>query len=119
MVPLPRERVETVLRLIAEQLLEHAFILLDPEGRIVWWSPGAQHIFGHEAADVVGKRSDVLFTPPDVADGMPEYEIKVADTGVPGEDDRWMLRRDGSRFWATGILMTVRDETGNRVGYGK
>ena len=38
----------------AHQTREHAIVLVDPEGRISWWSPGAEEIFG-----IVGGRGEV------------------------------------------------------------
>ena len=49
------------LRALAEQSLEHAIILADPDGRIVWWSPGAARAFGYQSAEMAGlTRGDLL-----------------------------------------------------------
>lgn len=110
---------QTLLWMFAQQSCEHAIILLDREGRIVWWSAGAQEIFGHGPADIIGELSARLFTPDDVDKGMDRLEIEVADIDNTAEDDRWMLRADGSRFWASGILLAIRDEAGGVIGYAK
>ena len=107
------------LRLLAEQTREHAFVLADTSASIVWWNPGAAQMFGYSAADIVGRPLDVLFTPEERASGLEEHEREIADANDEAEDDRWMQRSDGSRFWATGILMALRDTDGALVGYGK
>jgi two-component system CheB/CheR fusion protein len=34
-------------------------------------------------------------------------------------NDRWLLRSDGSRFWASGSTTALRDDEGNVIGFGK
>jgi two-component system CheB/CheR fusion protein len=110
---------EALLALLAQQSLEHAIVLLDTVGRVTWWSDGAQRIFGYAPGEILGQRASILFTPEDREAGLDRIELATADTGTPAEDDRWQLRRDGSRFWASGILVALRDAAGTRVGYGK
>ena len=111
--------VDHLLRLLAEQTVEHAILLLDTEGRIRWWSPGAEHIFDIPSGEAVGQHSSRIFTPEQVAEGVPEHEMSVARTKIAAEDDRWLARADGSRFWATGVLNPLYDEDGRLVGFGK
>ena len=49
----------------------------------------------------------------------PGQEQRRADERGRAEDERWHLRKDGSRFWGSGILTAVRDEAGRVVGYFK
>ena len=107
------------LDLLAQQSKEHAFILLDADARVLWWSPGAEHIFDRSSSDMLGQPLASLFTPEDVEKGIPDQEIKLALNFGKAEDDRWQIRRDGSRFWATGVLIPVRDEQENLLGFGK
>ena len=119
MEALPTPQVETLLRLVAEQALDHAFMLIDRGGRVIWWSKGAENIFGHTAEQIVGRPAAVLFAPDDKASGIPDYEVEVAVRDGPSEDDRWMVRRDGSLFWANGIMVALRDEKGETLAFGK
>jgi two-component system CheB/CheR fusion protein len=68
---------------------------------------------------MVGQSLGVLFTPEDRERGIPDQEIQLAVNFGKAEDDRWQLRRDGSRFWATGILLALRDRNQNLLGFGK
>lgn len=111
--------IERLLRLFVEQTKEHAVMLLDPEARIIWWSRGAEHIFGMKGSEAIGQNVAVLFTPEDLARGLPEHEIAVARADGAAEDDRWQLRADGIRFWATGVTISLRDESRNLLGFGK
>ena len=110
---------DELLRLFVDQVCENALILLDAEGRITGWFPGAQRTFGYSAVEVLGQHVSILFTPENIEAGMVEYEQEVAKTDAEAEDDRWMLRKDGGRFWATGVLTPIRDGSGKLVGFGK
>jgi PAS domain S-box-containing protein len=110
---------ERLLRLLAEQSQEHAILFLDLAGRVTWWSPGAERIFGIPASDILGQSASRLFTEEEAAQGAPEHEIAVARAGSAAEDDRWLVRADGSRFWAIGVLIPLHDEGGELIGFGK
>lgn len=110
---------ERLLRLLPEQTTEHAFLLLDPEGRIQWWSAGAEHIFGAPPDGAAGRPLAVLFPAEDVERGLPDLELAVARARGVCENDRWLVRSDGSRFWAVGATTALRDEHGDLLGFGK
>ena len=112
-------RINQLLSLLAQQSKEHAFVLLDANARVLWWSPGAGYIFDRSSNEMVGQSLGILFTPEDKDRGIPDQEILLAVNFGKAEDDRWQLRRDGSRFWATGILIALRDQNQNLVGFGK
>jgi PAS domain S-box-containing protein len=112
-------RINQLLSLLAQQSKEHAFVLLDANARVLWWSPGAGYIFDRSSNEMVGQSLEILFTPEDKDRGIPDQEIQLAVNFGKAEDDRWQLRRDGSRFWATGILIALRDQNQNLVGFGK
>jgi PAS domain S-box-containing protein len=111
--------VDRLLRLLAEQTREQAIILIDTDGRVAWWGRGAQHIFGYAREAIVGQHISRLFTPEDVRRGMPDYELEVARRDTVAEDDVWMMRADGSRFWAAGAVTAIRGDEGELLGYGK
>jgi PAS domain S-box-containing protein len=113
------ENVERLLRMFAQQSLEHAITLLDPGARIAWWSPGAEHIFGYPADEIVGQPGARLFPPEDNEKGLSEHETAVAIDHGSAEDDRWMQRQDGSRFWASGVLVALHDADGSLLGFAK
>jgi PAS domain S-box-containing protein len=112
-------RIDQLLSLLVQQSKEHAFVLLDAKARVLWWSPGAGYIFDRSSSEMVGEPLGILFTPEDRDRGIPDQEIQLAVNFGKAEDDRWQMRRDGSRFWATGILIALRDQDQNLVGFGK
>lgn len=111
--------LDRLLRLLAEQSQEHAIMFLDLDGRITWWSPGAERIFGIPAGEIVGQHTSRFFTEEENAQGVAEHEIAVARTGTAAEDDRWLVRADGFRFWAIGVLLPLCDESGELIGFAK
>jgi two-component system CheB/CheR fusion protein len=118
-VPIPGEIDTALLELMLVQSTNDAVILLDADGVIRSWMMGSRRIFGHSAEDVVGQRMDCLFTPEDRAAGIPRTELEQAKKSGCGEDDRWMLRRDGVRFWAAGFVQRLCDTEGRVVGFSK
>jgi PAS domain S-box-containing protein len=111
--------IEALLRLLLSQAEEHAIIFLDTKGCIVGWLAGAESVFGYTADEIVNTPFSALFTPEDLEKGVPQFELDVANANCPAEDDRWMLRKDGLRFWATGVLTPLRSADASLVGYAK
>ena len=102
-----------------EQACDHALLFFDAQESIVWASAGAANILGVPAAELIGRNSCELFVPEDVELGIPAHEFTIARSRGHSEDDRWMQRLDGSRFWATGLAYALRDKDGNLFGYSK
>jgi two-component system CheB/CheR fusion protein len=111
--------IDRYLRLRAEQTSEHAEFVMDPAGTILWCNATAAHIFGYSRDALVGQPSHILFTPEDVEQHVPDFELEVARKSTDIDNDRWMMRADGSRFWATGSTTALRDGDGAHVGFGK
>jgi PAS domain S-box-containing protein len=117
-----KDREEQIEKLLRRHLLtaaETVMILLDLDGRILGWLGAAQTVFGHTPAEAHGRRHAMLFTPEDQALGEAIKELQIARKGVPAEDDRWLERKDGSRFWATGVLEPIYDEDEQLIGFAK
>ena len=107
------------LHLIIESAKDYAIFTLDLQGNITSWNAGAQRILGHEEAEIVGQSGRITFTPEDVALGEAERELYIALTQGRKENERWHVRRDGSRFWGSGIVMPLNDEDGEVRGFVK
>ena len=117
----PREspRVDDLLRLTLEQATEHALILMDLEGTMLAWRMGAERTFGYRAQEVQGKQLEMLFTPEDNAKGIAALERETALKHGVGENDRWMVRKDGVRIFVTGVTTRLCDPSGAPVGFSK
>ncbi|MBW8889904.1 MAG: PAS domain S-box protein [Fibrobacteres bacterium] len=113
------KRVEEDSRLVYENIVDYAIFMLDPDGKISSWNPGAARVLGYPEEEILGRDVRILFTPEDLAAGESEKEIKSALDAGRAEDERWHVRKDGSRFWASGILTRVLDHDGKLRGYIK
>lgn len=98
---------------------DHAFICMDTRGIITAWLGAAEEILGYSAEEAIGHNLAAIFTQEDQARGFDQYELAVASLDSRSEDDRWHVRKDGSRIWATGTVCAVRDDGGKLVGFVK
>ena len=110
---------EQRFRLFVESVHDYALFQTDREGNILTWNKGAERLLGWTEEEAVGKTSSLVFTPEDVANGAPECELETARNRGRAEDERWHVRKDGSRFFASGILTQVCDENGDLIGFAK
>lgn len=110
---------EQRFRLVVESMHDYALFQIDRNGSIVTWNTGAERLLGWKEAEIVGKNSATLFTPEDVEKGEPQRELETARTTGRSEDERWHQRKDGSRFFASGVLTQVCDEAGVLLGFAK
>lgn len=110
---------EERFRLVVENAHEFAIFMLDVEGRIVSWNPGAQRILGYTEEEAVGETVAIIFTAEDREAGAPAAEMEKAARDGQAPDLRWHLRKDGSRFWAEGVVVALRDGADNLRGFAK
>ncbi len=110
---------EERLRLLVENATEFAIFSTDLERRVTIWNSGAQRLLGFGEQEVLGRLVDVIFTGEDRAAGAPEREMQAALAEGRAADDRFHQRKDGSRFWASGAMMLMRDAQGQAVGFVK
>ncbi|NML17441.1 PAS domain-containing sensor histidine kinase [Azohydromonas caseinilytica] len=101
------------------QNADHAVIVIGLDGRIQQWLGACERLFGYSAAQAVGQPGAVLFTEEDRQRGLPELELQEALHSPRSEDDRWHVRRDGSRVYVIGSAVAVRDEHGQPMGFVK
>src|ERR1044072_5358303 len=95
-------RIEDIYRKAIEDIRDYAIFMVNPDGIVTNWNAGAQHILGYTEAEIVGKDASKFFTTEDRARGIPVKELATAAMLGRAEDERWHVRRDGSRFWASG-----------------
>jgi PAS domain S-box-containing protein len=80
---------------------------MDEQGTIDFWNPGAQRVFGYSAAEMIGADAAVLFTPEDRAAGVPADELRRAVAEGRASDERFHIRKDGSRFYCSGVTTKI------------
>jgi PAS domain S-box-containing protein len=110
---------EEQLRLLIESVQDYAIFTVNPDNRVDSWNPGAERILGYTEEEIIGRNSAILFTPQDRAEGVPEQEMRTALAEGRAADERWHVRMDGTRFFASGEMTLVRDDEGTLRGYVK
>ncbi|MBI2514455.1 MAG: CHASE domain-containing protein [Opitutae bacterium] len=110
---------EERFRLLVEGARDYAMILLDADGKIASWNPGAGRLLGFSEQEALGLPFAMLFSADDRAAGLPGQELETARKAGSAPDERWHLRKDGSRFWASGHTVALRDEQGGVRGFAK
>ncbi len=121
-----RKRVEEELRakderlnLFIENIKDYAVIIEDPDGTVIEWQGGAERITGYSPEEAMGQKCDLIFTLEDQAAGILELEIKKAAQTGRADDKRWYRKKDGSLFFADGVVAALKDEGGKLRGFGK
>ena len=110
---------EERLRLIIESAVEYAIFSLDLERRVTSWNAGAERLLGWTETEAIGQSGDFIFTPEDRAAREPEKEARTARNEGRAADERTHLRKDGSRFPGSGVMMLMRNQAGEAVGFVK
>jgi PAS domain S-box-containing protein len=107
------------LKLILESTTGYGILTIDLDGRITLWNPGAERLMGWREEEVLGRPADIFFTPEERAQGIPEKEMRRAAETGRAVDDRQHVRKDGTRFFASGLMMPLRNGGGRLLGYLK
>jgi PAS domain S-box-containing protein len=102
-----------------QNVQDHAIFAMDTQGRILYWNAGAAQIMGFDAGEVIGRELHDIFTPEDCDAGIPRLELETASRMGRAADERWHVRKDGSRFWGLGAVTAVRAPDGELRGFGK
>jgi PAS domain S-box-containing protein len=107
------------LKLLLSNLRDYAVIGIDENHLICSWNEGAEQMLGWDEQEVAGQPAEIFFTPEDVENGEPEREMRAAMHGQSIDEERWHIRKDGSRFWGSGTLRAMRDRSGDARGFVK
>jgi formate hydrogenlyase transcriptional activator len=113
------QRRDQQLRSVVESVRDYAIYLLDCDGYIMTWNPGAERIKGYTAEEIVGKHFSAFFTEEDRGRDRPAELIRLAILKGRVEEEAWRLRKDGSRFWADVVLTAIRDSNNEITGFSK
>lgn len=106
-------------RLLTEQAREYGVITTDPKGIIQSWSKGAEQLFGYREDEVRGLHIGIIFTEEDRRNDAPDDELRRAEEAGHRIGERWLARRDGSRFFGMSVLVPFRDDRGKIVEFAK
>lgn len=94
-----------------------AIFTLDAHWRVASWNVSAERLLGYQDHEIIGQLADVFFTAEDRAKKEPEKEFKTAAEVGQASDDRWIVRKDQSQFWCSGLTIALKDR--ELRGFGK
>ena len=121
-----RKEAETALReseqnvrMLLTGLRDYAIYMLDIEGHVRSWNAGAEQIKGYSADEIVGQHFRTFYTDEDRAQNVPEHALTTAMREGKYEAESWLVRKDGTRFYANELIETIRDEAGELAGFAK
>jgi two-component system CheB/CheR fusion protein len=109
---------EERLRLMLESVLDYAIFTMDENGIIDSWAAGAERTFGYTDEDAIGQHTRIIFTPEDRATGADERELQTARERGRAADERWHVKKDGTRFYVSGVCVSLQDN-GVVTGFAK
>ncbi|WP_262272931.1 hybrid sensor histidine kinase/response regulator [Microvirga yunnanensis] len=110
---------EERFRLLVQGVTDYAIYMLDPQGHVTNWNPGAQRIKGYAESEILGKHFSQFYTDEDRATELPRRALETAAREGKFEAEGWRVRKDGTRFWANVVIDPIRNDRGELIGYAK
>jgi PAS domain S-box-containing protein len=121
-----RARADLALReskerfhLLVENVKDYAIVMLDPQGNVASWNPGAERIYGYDAREIIGRGHACFFPDEERRRRHPEEVLRVASIEGRFHEQGWRVRRDGSRFWADLVITAIRGASGRLRGFAR
>jgi len=121
---LQNESVQTLqeqdrYRVLIDSITDYAIYMLDVDGAVTSWNPGARRFKGYEATEIIGRNFAEFYTEKDRKAGLPQRALKTAREQRRFEGEGWRVRKDGTEFWVHVVIDTIYDPAGNVIGYAK
>jgi PAS domain S-box-containing protein len=113
------EDTERRFEQLVQGVTDYAIYMLDVDGHVVNWNPGAERIKGYASSEVLGRHFSSFYTPEDRANETPKNALATARRTGKYEAEGWRVRKDGSRFWASVVINPIKDGKGDLVGFAK
>jgi PAS domain S-box-containing protein len=110
---------ERRFRLLVEAVTDYAIYMIDPDGYVVKWNPGAERLKGYTDAEIIGQHFSRFYPEEDRLRGLPERVTATAAATGNYVGEGWRIRKDGSRFWASVVMSAIRDQQGQLLGFAK
>lgn len=106
-------------RALIDGVSDYAIYMIDRKGYILSWSDAAAKIKGYSADEVLGRKISIFYPPEEISAGKPERDLQIAEKLGRLEEECWIIRKDGSAFWASSIITALRDERGTVRGFAR
>jgi PAS domain S-box-containing protein len=106
-------------KLLVEAITDYAIYMLDRDGHVTSWNPGARRFKGYEADEIIGRHFSAFYTETERAENVPTQALEEAARTGRFEREGWRVRKDGTQFWAHVIIDAIRAPDGGLVGFAK
>ena len=113
------EESEKRYETLVSQVKDYAIFSLAPDGRALTWNEGVELVLGYKQEEFIGTPVELPFLPEDIAAGVPQRELEIACREGVASDDRWLRKKDGTRFFAVGLTTRQVDASGQCTGFSK
>jgi PAS domain S-box-containing protein len=113
------EETEHRFQLLVEAVTDYAIYMLDVDGNVVNWNPGAERIKGYAPGEIIGQHFSRFYTESEQRNGVPQRALLTAAATGKYEAEGLRVRKDGSTFWASATLNAIHDSNGTLVGFTK
>ncbi len=114
-----RRHAEDRFSLVVQSISDYAIYLLDPEGRVTSWNPGAERIKGYKEEEVIGQHFSVCFTPEELAADRPARELAIAAREGRFHEEDWRVRKNGERYWGDELIVPLRNDNGELIAFAR
>lgn len=106
-------------QLLVNSIRDYAVVMLNSQGRIIDWNPGAEIINGYSGPEVVGQSLAIFYRPEDVVRNKPDQLLWTAAYDGKAGEEGWRVRKNGSKFWAEVLVTALHDKSGKLLGFAE
>jgi PAS domain S-box-containing protein len=110
---------EARFRLLVQAVTDYAIYMLDPNGIVSSWNPGAERFKGYSADEIIGQHFSRFYTEEDRLTDLPKRALATAAAEGRFEHEGWRVRKDGSKMWAHVVIDPIRGDDGHLIGFAK
>ena len=104
-------------QILIEGIVDYAIFLLDTAGRVASWNKAAEHMIGYGADEIIGKHFGIFYRPDERRAGEPNRALEWAIQKGKHEVEGWRIKKNGTLFFITGSVTSIRDNSGNLIGF--
>jgi PAS domain S-box-containing protein len=81
------------------------------------WNKAAEHMIGYTADEIIGKHFGIFYRPDERRAGEPNRALEWAIQKGKHEVEGWRIKKNGTLFFITGSVTSIRDNSGNLIGF--
>jgi PAS domain S-box-containing protein len=111
------QNAEEQLRLLTEELKEHATFMLDANGRIASWNPGAQEMLGYEPNEILDRDFGEIFARHPTEQPQSREFVEAAGRDGRSGGKISLARKTGETLSVHATVIALRGLSGNLRGF--